>query len=116
MGTHVSHTDSVRRLKRAEGHLKSIITTLEEERPGMDIARPFQAVGIAIDNAERCCCMIVSIIAPERLPGSVTQCGRGRPRIRGYHHIYESPVKCSTPLFSVDKEGPGQPALRVSFR
>ena len=38
MTTHSSHPDIIKRLKRAEGHLKSIITMLEEERGCLDIA------------------------------------------------------------------------------
>ena len=53
MTTHSSHPDIIKRLKRAEGHLKSIITMLEEERGCLDIAQQLQAVESAISNAKK---------------------------------------------------------------
>jgi DNA-binding FrmR family transcriptional regulator len=53
MTTHSSHPDIIKRLKRAEGHLKSIITMLEEERGCLDIAQQLQAVESAIVNAKK---------------------------------------------------------------
>lgn len=53
MATHTSHPDIIKRLKRAEGHLKSIITMLEEERGCLDIAQQLQAVESAIGNAKK---------------------------------------------------------------
>lgn len=53
MCTHTSHPDIIKRLKRAEGHLKSIITMLEEERGCLDIAQQLQAVEGAIINAKK---------------------------------------------------------------
>jgi DNA-binding FrmR family transcriptional regulator len=53
MTTHSSHTDIIKRLKRAEGHLKSIIKMLEEERGCLDIAQQLQAVESAIVNAKK---------------------------------------------------------------
>jgi DNA-binding FrmR family transcriptional regulator len=53
MTTHTSHTDIIKRLKRAEGHLKSIITMLEEERGCLDIAQQLQAVENAVGNAKK---------------------------------------------------------------
>jgi DNA-binding FrmR family transcriptional regulator len=53
MTTHFSHPDIIKRLKRAEGHLKSIITMLEEERGCLDIAQQLQAVESAIVNAKK---------------------------------------------------------------
>lgn len=53
MTTHTSHPDIIKRLKRAEGHLKSIITMLEEERGCLDIAQQLQAVEGAIINAKK---------------------------------------------------------------
>ena len=44
MSTHHSHPDIIKRLKRAEGHLKSIILMLEGGRPCLDIAQQLQAV------------------------------------------------------------------------
>lgn len=53
MSTHTSHPDIINRLKRAEGHLKGIITMLEEERGCLDIAQQLQAVEGAIINAKK---------------------------------------------------------------
>ena len=53
MTTHTSHPDVVKRLKRAEGHLKSIITMLEEGRGCLDIAQQLQAVESAVGNAKK---------------------------------------------------------------
>ncbi|MDE2428360.1 MAG: metal-sensing transcriptional repressor [Burkholderiales bacterium] len=53
MTTHASHPEIIKRLKRAGGHLKSIITMLEEERNCLDIAQQLQAVESAISNAKK---------------------------------------------------------------
>jgi DNA-binding FrmR family transcriptional regulator len=53
MSTHTSHPDIIKRLKRAEGHLESIITMLEEGRSCLDIAQQLQAVESAITNAKK---------------------------------------------------------------
>ncbi len=53
MTAHTSHPDIIKRLKRAEGHLKSIITMLEEERGCLDIAQQLQAVENAVGNAKK---------------------------------------------------------------
>jgi uncharacterized protein len=53
MTKHTSHPDIIKRLKRAEGHLKSIITMLEEDRGCLDIAQQLQAVERAVSNAKK---------------------------------------------------------------
>lgn len=53
MTTHASHPDIIKRLKRADGHLKSIITMLEEGRGCLEIAQQLQAVESAISNAKK---------------------------------------------------------------
>lgn len=53
MATRSTHPEVLKRLKRAEGHLKSIITMLEEGRSCLDIAQQLQAVESAIGNAKR---------------------------------------------------------------
>jgi DNA-binding FrmR family transcriptional regulator len=50
---HESHPDIVKRLKRAEGHLKSVIAMIEAGRPCLDIAQQLTAVEKAITNAKR---------------------------------------------------------------
>lgn len=50
---HATHPDIVKRLKRAEGHLRSIIGMIEEGRPCLDIAQQMQAVEKAITQAKK---------------------------------------------------------------
>lgn len=49
----LSHDDIRKRLKRAEGHLRSIVTMLEEGRGCLQIAQQLQAVEKAIGNAKK---------------------------------------------------------------
>ncbi len=53
MPTPVLRTHIVKRLKRAEGHLRSIVTMLEDGRECLDIAQQIQAVERAIGNAKK---------------------------------------------------------------
>ena len=53
MKTHISHPEIIKRLKRAEGHLKSIIKMLEENRNCLEIAQQLQAVEKAVANAKK---------------------------------------------------------------
>ena len=50
---HASHPAIVNRLKRAEGHIRSIIQMIEAERPCADIAQQLHAVEAAITKAKR---------------------------------------------------------------
>jgi len=50
---HPPHPAIVRRLKRADGHLQTIIAMIEEGRPCMQIAQQLQAVENAIENAKK---------------------------------------------------------------
>jgi DNA-binding FrmR family transcriptional regulator len=49
---HQTHTDIAKRLKRAAGHLKSVIEMIEAERPCLDIAQQLRAVESAIAKAK----------------------------------------------------------------
>jgi hypothetical protein NreA len=49
----IAHPDVLKRLKRAQGHLKSIITMLEDGRGCLEIAQQLQAVEKAIINAKK---------------------------------------------------------------
>jgi len=51
--THTSHPDILKRLKRAQGHLKSTIEMLESGRECLDIAQQLHAVEKAITNAKK---------------------------------------------------------------
>lgn len=53
MTTHASHPEIIKRLKRAEGHLKSIVTMLEEGRGCLELAQQLQAVEKAVANAKK---------------------------------------------------------------
>jgi DNA-binding FrmR family transcriptional regulator len=53
MSVHSSHPDIIKRLKRAEGHLKKIILMMEESRGCLDIAQQLQAVESAITSAKK---------------------------------------------------------------
>lgn len=50
---HESHSAIVKRLKRAEGHLRALIGMIEEGKPCLDLAQQFHAVENAIANAKR---------------------------------------------------------------
>ena len=50
---HETHPGIAKRLKRAQGHLKSIIEMLETERGCLEIAQQLQAVEKAITNAKK---------------------------------------------------------------
>jgi DNA-binding FrmR family transcriptional regulator len=50
---HKSHNEIVKRLKRAEGHLRSIVGMIEEQRSCPDIAQQLQAVEKAINAAKK---------------------------------------------------------------
>ena len=50
---HQSHPDIIKRLKRAEGHLRSSIDMIEAGRPCLDLAQQLHAVENAIASAKR---------------------------------------------------------------
>ena len=50
---HSSHPDIVKRLKRANGHLKSIVDMMEEGRDCLELAQQLHAVEAAIAKAKR---------------------------------------------------------------
>jgi uncharacterized protein len=47
------HSAIARRLKRANGHLETIIEMLEQDKPCAEIAQQLQAVESAIENAKK---------------------------------------------------------------
>lgn len=53
MEKHASHPAIVARLKRAEGHLKSILAMFESGRECLELAQQLQAVEKALGNAKR---------------------------------------------------------------
>ena len=50
---HASHPDIVRRLRRAHGHLDSVLAMFEAGRSCLDLAQQLQAVESAFGNAKR---------------------------------------------------------------
>ena len=50
---HQTHPEIVKRLRRAEGHLRSIIDMIETQWPCLDIAQQLQAVEKAIAQAKK---------------------------------------------------------------
>lgn len=50
---HTTHPDIVKRLKRADGHLRGIIEMIEAGRPCIDIAQQLHAVERAISEAKK---------------------------------------------------------------
>jgi DNA-binding FrmR family transcriptional regulator len=50
---HASHPGITSRLKRAEGHLRAVISMIEEGRPCLDLAQQLHAVETAVSNAKR---------------------------------------------------------------
>lgn len=51
--TRGSHAEIIKRLKRAEGHLRSIVAMLEADRDCLDVAQQLQAVEKAITGAKK---------------------------------------------------------------
>jgi DNA-binding FrmR family transcriptional regulator len=50
---HQTHPEIVNRLRRAEGHLRSIIDMIETRRPCLDVAQQLHAVEKAIAQAKK---------------------------------------------------------------
>ena len=53
MAIHTSHPDIIKRRKRAEGHIRSVIKSMEEQKPCLELAQQLQAVENAICNAKK---------------------------------------------------------------
>lgn len=50
---HQSHPNIIKRLKRAEGHLRASIAMIEAHKPCLELAQQLHAVEHAIANAKR---------------------------------------------------------------
>lgn len=50
---HATHSEIAKRLKRAEGHLRSIVEMIEAGRPCVDIAQQLHAVEKAVCQAKK---------------------------------------------------------------
>ena len=53
VSAHRSHPEIVKRLRRAEGHLRSVIGMIEAERPCLELAQQMHAVEKAIGQAKK---------------------------------------------------------------
>ena len=50
---HAAHPEIVKRLRRAEGHLRGVIAMLEGGQPCLDVAQQLHAVEQAVSQAKR---------------------------------------------------------------
>lgn len=53
MAVHASHPEIIRRLRRAEGHLRTIVGMIEAGRGCLELAQQLQAVEKAIASAKK---------------------------------------------------------------
>ena len=70
---HETHPEIAKRLKRAEGHLRSVIEMIEAGRPCLDLAQQLHAVEKAISQAKKTLiqdhldhCLDAAVDAPSR--------------------------------------------------
>jgi DNA-binding FrmR family transcriptional regulator len=71
--SHQHHSEIIKRLKRADGHLRTIVKMIEEGRSAVQVAQQLQAVESAIENAKKALihdhielCLDRSLKAPRR--------------------------------------------------
>jgi DNA-binding FrmR family transcriptional regulator len=71
--SHQHHSEIIKRLKRADGHLRTIVKMIEEGRSAVQVAQQLQAVESAIENAKKALihdhiehCLDQSLKAPRR--------------------------------------------------
>jgi DNA-binding FrmR family transcriptional regulator len=50
---HQTHEDVSKRLKRAKGHLETVLRMIDEEKPCLEVARQMHAVSKAVEEAKR---------------------------------------------------------------
>jgi hypothetical protein NreA len=81
--SHGNHPAIVKRLKRADGHLQTIIDMIEKDRPCAQVAQPLQAVESAIESAKKAL-IHDHISARLNRPGSETA---GRAAMRAFKSI-----------------------------
>ena len=51
--SHHTHPEVIKRLKRADGHLQTIVKMIEQGRPYVQLAQQLEAVERAIENAKK---------------------------------------------------------------
>ncbi len=52
-GPHATHPAIVKRLRRVEGHVRSVVAMIDEQRPCLDIAQQLHAIERAVAEAKR---------------------------------------------------------------
>ena len=52
MNNHASHPNIIKRLKRAEGHLKKVIQMIEDSSPCLDVSQQLHAVVNALKKSK----------------------------------------------------------------
>lgn len=110
MTTSAAHPAVIKRLKRAQGRLKSIITMLEGERGCIEIAHQLQAVEKAIGNAKK---TLVHAHIDQCLESTVRE-GSHNPdgTIREFKEITKvKPIWRSTPHSSKSPRSDDKPPL-----
>lgn len=78
---HQSHPDILKRLKRAEGHLRSVSSMIEEGRACLDIAQQLHAVEKAVAQAKKAliqdhidhCLEVAATAAPRQQQASIAE-------------------------------------------
>ncbi len=74
---HASHPAIIKRLKNAEGHLRSIVTMLADGRSCLEIAQQLQAVEKAVESAKKTLIHDHLDNCLERAVGTGTRAARG---------------------------------------
>jgi uncharacterized protein len=82
---HRRHPAIIKRLKRADGHLHTIIEMIEKGRPCLQLAQQLQAVESAIENAKKALIhdhLSHCLDRPLRMPGAT-----GRAALREFKAV-----------------------------
>lgn len=79
-----SHAAIARRLKRANGHLETIIEMIEKNKPCAEIAQQLQAVEKAIENAKKA---LIHDHISHNLERSLATSTRGQAALRDFKLI-----------------------------
>ena len=78
------HSAIARRLKRANGHLETIIEMIEQDRPCAQVAQQLQAVESAIENAKKA---LIHDHISHSLQKSYAATAKGRAALREFRLI-----------------------------
>lgn len=81
---HASHPEVIKRLRRAEGHLRTVIQMIESGRPCVDVAQQLHAVERAISQAKR---TLIHDHVDHCLEGSANGAGEARQLIGEFKEI-----------------------------